>query len=77
MRHVIDIADPEIRLSALIEQAEQGEDVVISRNGIPFARIVPIRPSLKHTIEMILMERTKRRSSSAADNRAARDEGRR
>ena len=72
-----DIADPAIRLSAPVERAERGEDVVISRNGVPSARIVPLRPPVTRTIEAILRERSGRRPSSAAGNRAARDEGRR
>jgi prevent-host-death family protein len=30
------------KLSQLVERAEAGEDVVLSRNGKPVARIVPI-----------------------------------
>jgi prevent-host-death family protein len=33
------------RLSQLVRQAEAGEDIVISRNGEPVARLVPIRPA--------------------------------
>ena len=43
MPPVFDIADPAIRLSTLVERAERGEDIVISRDGVPCARIVPIR----------------------------------
>ena len=77
MPPTIDIADPAVHLSTLVEQAERGEDIVISRNGIPSVRIVPVNPPLEHTIEMILKERTKRCPSTAAENRAARDTGRR
>jgi prevent-host-death family protein len=31
------------RLSQLVEQAEHGEDIVITRNGIPVVRLAPIR----------------------------------
>ena len=77
MSPVFDVEDPTIRLPVLIERAERGEEVVIARDGIPSARIVPLRPPLKHTVEMILKERVERHPSSATDNRAARDEGRR
>lgn len=32
------------RLSKLVKQAEQGEDVLLARAGKPVARIVPIAP---------------------------------
>ena len=44
---VFDIADPAIRLSDLVERAERGEDVVLARDGVPCARIVPVRPPLR------------------------------
>ena len=47
MPPVFDIADPEIRLSTLVERAERGEDIAISRDGVPCARIVPIRPPVR------------------------------
>ena len=31
------------KLSQLVERAESGEDIVISRNGKPVARLVPVR----------------------------------
>ncbi len=31
-------------LSKLVEAAERGEEVVISRNGNPAVRLVPVRP---------------------------------
>ncbi len=47
MPPVFDIADPAIRLSTLVERAERGEDIAISRDGVPCARIVPIRPPVR------------------------------
>ena len=77
MPPIVDVADPAVRLSTLVEQARRGEDIVISCDGVPSARIIPVRPSLNHTIQMILEERAKRCTSTAAENRAARDTGRR
>ena len=47
MPPVFDIADPAIRLSSLVERAVRGEDIVLSRDGVPRARIVPIRPPVR------------------------------
>ena len=47
MPPVFDIADPAIRLSTLVEGAERGEDIVLSRDGVPCARIVRIRPPVR------------------------------
>lgn len=44
---VFDIADPAIPLSTLVERAERGEDIVLARDGVPCARIVPVRPPLR------------------------------
>ena len=33
------------KLSQLVERAQAGEDVVITRNGKPVARLVPIAPT--------------------------------
>lgn len=38
----IEIAEAEARLSALVDAAERGEDVVITRDGAPVVRIAPI-----------------------------------
>lgn len=32
------------KLSQLVERAQAGEDVVITRNGTPVARLVPVAP---------------------------------
>jgi prevent-host-death family protein len=33
------------KLSQLVERAQAGEDVVITRNGKPVARLVPVAPA--------------------------------
>jgi len=38
----INIAEAKARLSALVEAAERGEEVVLARAGKPAARIVPV-----------------------------------
>ena len=39
----VNIAEAKARLSELIDAAERGENVVLSRRGVAVARIVPIR----------------------------------
>ncbi len=38
----VDIDDPETTLEALVEMAEQGEEVVIARSGEPLARVTAV-----------------------------------
>jgi prevent-host-death family protein len=39
----VELEEAKERLAELIEQAAQGEEVVITRNGEPMARIVPFQ----------------------------------
>lgn len=41
-RNTYNIHDAKTHLSRLIEQVENGEDVVIARAGVPVARLVPV-----------------------------------
>lgn len=43
----LSVADAKARLSALLTQVEAGEEVVITRRGVPIARIVaePVAPN--------------------------------
>ena len=72
----VNIGDAKAQLSHLIARAEAGEDVILARNGVPAARIVPINLPIEGTIALLREERTKRPRVSAAEIRAARDEGR-
>jgi prevent-host-death family protein len=38
----VNMLEAKTTLSKLVEKAERGEDVVICRNGIPVAKLVPI-----------------------------------
>jgi prevent-host-death family protein len=38
----VDMHDAKTKLSELVAAAERGEDVVISRNGVPAARLVAV-----------------------------------
>jgi prevent-host-death family protein len=38
----VDADDAQIQLSGIVQRVEKGEEVVISRAGIPVAKVVPI-----------------------------------
>lgn len=44
MTITVNIAEAKAKLSALIEAAERGEEVVVARSGKPVARITPLDP---------------------------------
>lgn len=39
----VNMLEAKTKLSQLVEAAERGEDVVIARNGVAVAQIVPVR----------------------------------
>lgn len=44
---VVTVHQAKTRLSQLIAQAEQGEEVVIARGSVPAVRLVPVKPKGK------------------------------
>ena len=40
----LNLYDAKSRLSALVEQAAAGAEIVIAKNGRPLAKLVPIKP---------------------------------
>ena len=42
MTDIVNLYDAKTRLSALVDRAAAGEEIVIARNGVPRARLVPI-----------------------------------
>ena len=42
----VNIHESKTTLSQLLAEVEQGEDVVIARNGVPVARLTAIRPAI-------------------------------
>ena len=76
MPETVNIEDAKARLSHLVSQAEQGEDVVLARDGIPAARIVPVSKPTAKVIELIKQERPEGPLVSADDIRTAKEEGR-
>ncbi len=45
----VNVHEAKSTLSQLLSQVEQGEDVVIARNGVPVARLVPFQPMVRRT----------------------------
>jgi prevent-host-death family protein len=45
MSRIVSLYDAKTQLSSLVEQAAGGEEIVITKNGVPRAKIVPL-PSL-------------------------------
>jgi prevent-host-death family protein len=44
----VNVYEAKTRLSQLLDQAVEGEDVIIARNGKPIARLVPVqRPAVR------------------------------
>ena len=39
---VVDVHEATTHLSKLLERVESGEEIVITRNGLPIARLVPV-----------------------------------
>jgi prevent-host-death family protein len=76
MPRTINIGEAKAQLSHLIACAEAGEDVIIARNGVPAARLVPLNCPVAETIALLRDERTRRPRVTAEEIRAARDQGR-
>ena len=76
MSHTVEISDATARLAQLIARAEAGEDVTIVQDGVPVARIVPVKRPISETIGLMRRERGRRQRVSAEDNRAAKEQGR-
>lgn len=76
VRQTVDIKDAKAWLSHLIARAEAGEEVIIARDGVPVARIVPVSGSIGDTIALMRRERGQRQRVSAADVRNAKKQGR-
>jgi prevent-host-death family protein len=51
----VNIYDAKTRLSQLVDKAAAGEDVIVSRNGRPVARITRIEPP-RHSIRFGLLK---------------------
>ncbi len=76
MTEIVNMEEAKARLPHLVSQAEHGEDVILARDGIPAARIVPVGKPIARVIELIKQERPEGPLVSADDIRAAKEEGR-
>jgi prevent-host-death family protein len=45
MTRTVNLYQAKTELSALVEAAAKGEEIVIAKNGVPRARLVPMPPS--------------------------------
>jgi prevent-host-death family protein len=41
---VVSVAEAKATLSELLRRVEEGEDIVVARNGQPVAKLSPVRP---------------------------------
>ena len=75
--NTVSLAEAKTHLSHLLDQVEAGEEVVITRRGLPIARISPVEKP-KHPIKSLAEFRRQLpswRKSSAELLREMRDEG--
>jgi prevent-host-death family protein len=75
--NTVTLAEAKTHLSHLLDQVEAGEEVVITRRGLPIARITPVEKP-KHAVKSLAEFRSRMprwRKSSAELLREMRDEG--
>ena len=47
MAKVLNLYEAKTQLSALVEEASAGAEIIIAKAGVPRARLVPIRPATR------------------------------
>ena len=47
VRHQVNVYAAKTHLSELLARVEKGEEIVVARNGVPVARLVPIQAGAK------------------------------
>ena len=79
MGQIVKVGDSATRLAELLARMEAGEAIVIARGNHPIARLLPIpeRHDVRGAIADILSARTGLASTTPAEIRAWREEGRR
>lgn len=73
----VTLVEAKTHLSHILDQVEAGEEVVITRRGLPIARITPVEKP-KHAVKSLAEFRSRMprwRKSSAELLREMRDEG--
>ena len=58
MTQFVSLYDAKTRLSVRVDRASAGEEIVIAKNGVPKARLVPIPPKTVRRIPSGLLEIT-------------------
>lgn len=53
MSEIINVHDAKTHLSKLLDKAHAGEEIVLSKAGKPYARLVPLRPADKRRLGFI------------------------
>ena len=66
----VDVCEAEASLSALLERVQHGEEVVITRRGVPVARLVPAGDS---AVDDLLADLAAVRSRGVAGPESLRD----
>lgn len=76
MSRTVDIKDAQAQFLRLIAQVEEGQEIILTRDGILAARILPIGNPDARVIELIKQERPEGPLVSAYDILTAKEEGR-
>jgi prevent-host-death family protein len=72
--------DLKTHASALLDAAERGETITVTRRGVPIAQLVPIKRARAETVDAVARWKERRRripALSIAEVLSMRDEGRR
>ena len=56
MSATVNIYEAKTQLSRMIDRAAAGEEIVISRNGRPVARLCPLEPRKRNTVKFGLLK---------------------
>lgn len=46
---IVNVHEAKTKLSALLERAHRGEEIVVAKAGKPYARLVPLEPRRERT----------------------------
>lgn len=50
MNQIINVHDAKTHLSRLLDRVHAGEEIVLGKAGKPYARLVPLKPSVKREL---------------------------
>jgi len=75
MATVINVRAAKDQLSSLLEQAASGHEVIITSDGMPKAKLVPVRPSRKpFRVDWTLLRSTKQKPGAKPADELVREE---